>query len=394
MAASCVGLPPTLAQDAPDPPNALRLCADPANLPFSSNDPATPGLYLEIGEAIGKAIGRPVSHVWYRTYFGKRAVRVTMLAKQCDATIGLPNSDDFMGPKVIFSRPLFNLGYAIVAPKGAKVTGVQDLRGKRVAVQFETEPQNIVAPRGDMEAVSVLSPEEGMRALAEGRADAAFLWAPSAGYLNKTAYDARFAIVPVDGPRLSFPVAIGYAMTSAQLRDSIDAVLPEVSQQIPELFAKYGISQDARATTVSADRPAVIEKAALVGQGSAPPPATKPVQTADESAKPAGDAAGDAAASFDVAPPLPPSTPELIAAGKEVFNGTCAHCHGPDAVQGVKKIDLRRLKLRYGDDAMNTYWKTVHEGRPDKGMPAWKDAFTDEQFTQIEEFLASVQSDE
>src|SRR6516164_7907323 len=108
-AASCVSLPPTLAQDAPDPANALRLCADPANLPFSSDDPATPGLYLEIGEAVGKAIGRPVSHVWYRTYFGKRAVRVTMLAKQCDATIGLPNSDDFMGPKVIFSRPLFNL---------------------------------------------------------------------------------------------------------------------------------------------------------------------------------------------------------------------------------------------------------------------------------------------
>jgi mono/diheme cytochrome c family protein len=394
MAASCVSLPPTLAQDAPDPANALRLCADPANLPFSSDDPATPGLYLEIGEAIGKAIGRPVSHVWYRTYFGKRAVRVTMLAKQCDATIGLPGSGDFMGPKVIFSRPLFNVGYAIVAPKGANLTGVEDLRGKRVAVQFETEPQNIVAPRGDMEAVTVLSPEEGMRVLADGRADAAFLWAPSAGYLNKTAYDARFVILPVDGPRLSVPVAIGYAKTSAPLRDSIDAVLPEVLRQFPELLAKYGIRQDAQAATVSADKPAVIEKAALVSQASAPPPAAKPVQTADESAKPASDAAGDAAESFDVAPPMPPSTPELIAAGKEVFNGTCAHCHGPDAVQGVKKIDLRRLTLRYGDDATNTYWKTVHEGRPDKGMPTWKGVFTDEQFTQIYVFLSSVQSQE
>src|SRR6516162_2458254 len=273
MAASCVGLPPTLAQDAPDPPNALRLCADPANLPFSSNDPATPGLYLEIGEAIGKAIGRPVSHFWYRTYFGKRAVRVTMLAKQCDATIGLPGSGDFMGPKVIFSRPLFNVGYAIVAPKGANLTGVEDLRGKRVAVQFETEPQNIVAPRGDMEAVTVLSPEEGMRVLADGRVDAAFLWAPSAGYLNKTDYDGRFVILPVDGPRLSFPVAIGYAKTSAPFRDSVDAILPEVSRQFPELFAKYGIGQDAEAATVSANKPAVIEKAALVSQASAPPPA-------------------------------------------------------------------------------------------------------------------------
>jgi mono/diheme cytochrome c family protein len=245
-----------------------------------------------------------------------------------------------------------------------------------------------------MDAVTVLSPEEGMKALAEGRADAAFLWAPSAGYLNKTAYDGRFAIVPVDGPRLSFPVAIGYAKTSAQLRDSIDAVLPEVLGQFPELFAKYGIGPDAPATIVSADRPAVVEKAALVSETSAPPPAAKPVQTAEESTKPASDAAGDAAGSSDVAPPMPPSTPEMIAAGKEVFNGTCAHCHGPDAVQGVKKIDLRRLTLRYGDHATNMYWKTVHEGRPDKGMPTWKGVFTDEQLTQIYAFLSSVQSKE
>src|SRR6187455_653282 len=33
-------------------PKPLRLCADPANLPFSSADSKTPGLYLEIGEAI------------------------------------------------------------------------------------------------------------------------------------------------------------------------------------------------------------------------------------------------------------------------------------------------------------------------------------------------------
>src|SRR5271163_626341 len=202
LAGSCASLPPTLAQDTPTAPGALRLCADPDNLPFSSDSPAKLCIYNEIGEAIGEAIGRPVTHVWYRTYFGARAVRVTMLAKQCDAMIGLPDSDAFMGPKVIFSKPLFNLGYAIVAPKGRSLTSVDDLKGKRVAVQFETEPQNIVAPRDDMTAVTVLSPEEGMKSLVEGRADAAFLWAPTAGYLNKTAYDGRFSIVEIDGPGL------------------------------------------------------------------------------------------------------------------------------------------------------------------------------------------------
>jgi polar amino acid transport system substrate-binding protein len=177
LATSCTSVLPALAQDAPAAPGALRLCADPANLPFSSDDPAMPGVYVEIGDAIGKALGRPVAHVWYRTYFGKRAVRVTMLAKQCDAMIGLPVSDDFMGPKVIFSKPLFNLRYAIVGPKGQEFKSVEDLKGERVGVQFETEPQNIVGLRDDMTAVTVLSPDEGMKALAEGRADAAFLGA-------------------------------------------------------------------------------------------------------------------------------------------------------------------------------------------------------------------------
>ncbi len=392
--ASSASIPPTLAEDAPA--KALRLCADPTNLPFSSDDPAKPGLYLEIGDAIGKALGRPVTHVWYRTYFGKRAVRTTMLAKQCDATIGLPASDDFMGPKVIFSKPMFNLGYAIVAPKGQTIASLADLKDKRVAVQFESEPQNIVAPRDDMTAVTVLSPEEGMKALAEGRADAAFLWAPSAGFLNKSAYDGRFVLTPVEGPRLTFPAAIGYAKASTDLRDSIDAVMPEVSRQFPALLAKYGMGPDAPATAEAADKPAVVEKAAVLVdvQAAAPAPAAAPaVQSAQTAtAEPEPKAAGEG--EFDVAPPMPAATPALIGEGKEVFNGTCAHCHGVDAMEGVKKIDLRRLKLRYGDKALNMYWKTVHEGRPEKGMPTWKGVFTDEQFTEIEAFLFSIQSTE
>ena len=68
----------------------LRLCADPTNLPYSSDDASKPGFYLEVGQAIGKALGRPVAYNWYKTYFGKRTVRITLLGRQCDAMIGLP----------------------------------------------------------------------------------------------------------------------------------------------------------------------------------------------------------------------------------------------------------------------------------------------------------------
>src|SRR5690242_6780482 len=102
----------------------LRLCADPTNLPFSSDNPSQPGLYLEIGKALGQALGRTVSYDWYKSYFGKRTVRVTLLGKQCDAMIGLPLSSDFMGPAVIFSNRIASEAYALVSAQDQAIHGV------------------------------------------------------------------------------------------------------------------------------------------------------------------------------------------------------------------------------------------------------------------------------
>src|ERR1700742_4402070 len=125
-----------------DEAEPLRFCADPTNLPFSSDDPSRPGIYLEIGQALAKALGRPVAYDWYKSYFGKRTVRVTLLARQCDAMIGLTPSEDFMGPAVIFSKPIASEGYALVTAKGRDISGIDDLKPFRVAVQYQTTPQN------------------------------------------------------------------------------------------------------------------------------------------------------------------------------------------------------------------------------------------------------------
>lgn len=354
----------------------LRLCADPSNLPFSSDDPAKPGLYLEIGEALGKALGRPVTHVWYKTYFGKRAVRVTMLSKQCDAMIGLPKADDFMGPRVIFSKPLFRIGYALVAPKNFAFTGLDSLKGKRIAVQFASTPQSILALRDDIESVTVMSPDEGVKKLDEGKVDAAFVWGPTAGYLNQTAYAGKFAIIGTDGPGLTWSAAIGFPKGSDDLKQKVDAAIPGLEGGFGALLQKYGFPTNApvkfgAAATARPVRVAALGEGAfrLAQAGSTSSPATQ------EAAKPAG------------AKP----TAADVAEGKEVFNGTCAHCHGPDAVQSEKKIDLRRLTIKYGADAHGTYWTTVHKGRPAKGMPSWKDVFTDDQLNKVWDYLQTVQ---
>ena len=44
-----------------------------------------------------------------------------------------------------------------------------------------------------------------------------------------------------------------------------------------------------------------------------------------------------------------------------------------------------------GEDMEATYWKTVHDGRPSKGMPAWKEVFGDDELRNVLVFLQTVQ---
>jgi polar amino acid transport system substrate-binding protein len=121
-----------------EPP--LRACADPDNLPFSSSAGNPKGFYLELADHLAGALGRTPQPVWHLTYFGKRAVRNTLLAKECDMFIGLPADGDFMGKKVIMSKPFAVFRYVLVEPTKARVRSLDDLRGRRVAVQFSSPP--------------------------------------------------------------------------------------------------------------------------------------------------------------------------------------------------------------------------------------------------------------
>ncbi|OAF06837.1 c-type cytochrome [Bradyrhizobium neotropicale] len=356
-----------------DEAQPFRLCADPTNLPFSSDSPSQPGFYVEIGRALAQALGQPIAYDWYKSYFGKRTVRVTLLGKQCDAMIGLPRSEDFMGPAVIFSGAFAKEGYALVTAKGQAIGGIDGLKGKRVAVQFASTPQNLLASRDDIQKVTVLSPEEGMQALDQGKADVAFIWGPVAGWLNKTSYHDRYQIELTEGEGLSWDAAIGFAKTSTELRDRVDAVLPQLQKTIADLAVKYGLPTG---------QPVRFGAALAVPAGTTTGTGTGAGVTQVASVV-ATEAKGDAAA---------PSA-EAVGTGKEIFNGTCAHCHGPDAIQSERKIDLRLLRHRYGDEMREKFWTTVHEGRPAKGMPSWKDVFTDDQFDSIYSFLLTVQAE-
>jgi ABC-type amino acid transport substrate-binding protein/mono/diheme cytochrome c family protein len=376
---SAVG-PSALAGEASSDP--LRLCADPANLPFSSNQPDNPGLYLEIGQVLGRAIGRQVTEVWNLTYFGKRALRTTLLAGQCDAAVGLPDDQDFMGPRIIFTKPVLRVGYAVASPKAFVPSSLDDLAGRRVAVQFGSPPQSLLAERDDIQAVTFREPEEAVRALADGRVDAAFVWGPTAGYLNATVLHHALTVVPVEGPGMQWTAAVGLARGQTALRDELNLAIDRSGPAIEALRVKYGVSTGAAIALTAGDAPSTIPAPASAGRSDAAA-APRAEQTPPQHLAQAAER-----------PPAPASGSEAdLAEGLEIFNGICAHCHGPNAVQAERRIDLRLLRHRYADKMDELYRQTVTHGRPSKGMPNWSEVLTAEQIEKVLVFLHSAQTD-
>lgn len=83
---------------------------------------------------------------------------------------------------------------------------------------------------------------------------------------------------------------------------------------------------------------------------------------------------------------------DLVEDGRSLFSQYCSHCHGQNAIQGERPRDLRRLKLRYGDEAPNVFFETTTTGRLDKGMPPWKGVLSDDVLWRIFTFLQTVQT--
>jgi mono/diheme cytochrome c family protein len=183
---------------------------------------------------------------------------------------------------------------------------------------------------------------------------------------------------------MQYPVKIGFNRIDSDLRDQVDRALDESRQAVADLAAKYGLPTAApiELATLEDESPDIIlastsepEPTAPVQQAAAD--ATKPVEPAP--VEPAKDAA--------------PANADLVAEGHAIFNGTCSHCHGPDAVQSVRKIDLRLLRHRYGDTTETVFHDTVTKGRPSKGMPNWSKVFSEDDFKKIYAYLSTIQTD-
>src|SRR5271155_2991490 len=91
-----------------------------------------------------------------------------------------------------------------------------------------------------------------------------------------------------------------------------------------------------------------------------------------------------------------PETDEVVSQGQEVFLGSCAQCHGPDA-RGDTNIgrnmdppamDLSSAHVQHWSDA-ELFW-IIQNGVRLTGMPSWKSSISDDDTWKLARFIHNI----
>ena len=369
----------------------FRVCADPDNLPFSKSEGPERGMYIELAELVGKQLNQPVEYTWYYTQMERRALRNTILQGACDAVFALPATAEYKARGLQRSQPFMQVSYAIVAAPAFAFKSMDELKSQRLAVQFSTTPHILLSTLDGFKTTTYRSAEEALDALAKGEVDAAFLWGPVAGYENKKRWNNRWRVTPVAGHDLAGAVAVAVRAGKDALAADIDRALVELKPQIAALADKYGFPREtpvnlAIAQAAAPAAVAVPSSLWITVSDTVPAKRAKPHAKAASAPKAAASSAEAA-----VAAPAAPVLSEAASAGRVQFNDRCSHCHGSDGFSPVRERDVRFLKARYSDKWQETATATMKNGRPDAGMPAWKDILKESDVQQIVSFLVSIQ---
>jgi quinoprotein dehydrogenase-associated probable ABC transporter substrate-binding protein len=232
-------------------PRVLRVCADPNNMPFSTDKGE--GFENRLAELLADKLGKGLSYSWYPQATG--FVRNTLAAHKCDVIMGVPQGDDL----VQVTNPYYRTAYALVFKHGYGLEGVETLgdprlKGKRIGIVAGTPPGNNMASNGLMANAKPYplvidtrvdsSAAAMMHDLATGEIDAGILWGPMAGYYARRTNPA-VTVVPLvketTGPRMAYRIAMGVRYADQEWKRQLNRIIRENQPAINGLLMSFGV---------------------------------------------------------------------------------------------------------------------------------------------------------
>lgn len=232
-------------------PKVLRVCADPSNMPFSTDKGE--GFENKLAELVANKLGKGLSYSFYPQATG--FVRNTLAAHKCDVIMGIPQGDDL----VQVTNPYYRTAYALVFKQGHGLEGVDTLgdprlKGKRIGVVAGTPPGNNMAANGLMANAKPYplvidtrvnsSAAAMMHDLVAGEIDAGVLWGPMAGYYAPQSTPA-VTVVPLvketAGPRLAYRIAMGVRYADQEWKRQLNRTIQDNQPAISRLLLSFGV---------------------------------------------------------------------------------------------------------------------------------------------------------
>jgi mxaJ protein len=230
---------------------ALRVCADPSNLPFSNRKHE--GFENKIAEVVASALREPVRYFWAPS--GPGFVRNTLGSELCDVIMGYTIGSEF----VQSTNPYYRSTYVIVAPKGSPLVDVQGLddpklKGHRIGVFAATPPVDVLLAKGLLDKAKVFplivdhrfdSPLNDLVGdLNSGRIDAAVVWGPLIGASVKASH-GELAMSPllrdVSRPDFSYRISFGIRHDEPDWKHKLEGVLRTHAADIRKVLDDYDV---------------------------------------------------------------------------------------------------------------------------------------------------------
>ena len=232
-------------------PKVFSVCADPHNMPFSTDKGE--GFENKLAELFANKLGKGIAYAWYPQATG--FVRNTLAAHRCDVIMGAPQGDDM----VQVTNPYYRTAYALVFKQGQGLEGVNTLedprlKSKRIGIVAGTPPGNNMATNGLMANAKPYplvvdtrvdsSPEAMMRDLEAGDIDVGVLWGPMAGYYAQQAR-SPMTVMPLvketTGPRLAYRIAMGVRFADQDWKRLLNRMIADNQPAINKLLLSYGV---------------------------------------------------------------------------------------------------------------------------------------------------------
>jgi mxaJ protein len=258
-AALCAAFAVASAAHAQTPPlEALRVCADPNNLPFSNE--AGEGFENRIAELLADELDAELAYTWWAQRRG--FIRNTLRAGDCDLVLGVPEGDEM----VETTRPYYRSSYVFVHREslGEPIRSMLDPRLEELDIGVHLTgddgsnppPVHALGRLGIVDNVSgymiygdYRDPDPTARlieAVANGDVDVAAAWGPIGAYFANERAQQLVAHSIVDteifaGLPFEFSIAMGVRKGETEFRDLVQSVIDRRADDIHGILRAYHV---------------------------------------------------------------------------------------------------------------------------------------------------------